>query len=262
MASDGYPKDLRFAEPHSADDNAFVTSRCSLCGAISKFTDGCVISSCPLRMHRALADRDTAFKIKPPLPYSETGRFDQPLGDKLPTLDTAPHDLAHAPEVPHHRFSAFHESGDYAYARGLEINPTHLPTALDAMAKSGWHLVSIFGQTDSQHIGAIFQRYEEQPQSDHVRKLSRDLQTVSQALTLALEDRDKAQARSQELLEANTVLVLARRELVESLEERRVELTNQQCLIETYVQTIGRMRDDLDATRAIYRELLVARGGE
>lgn len=77
---------------------------------------------------------------------------------KSPTLDSAPEDLAHAPEVPHHRFSVFHEAGDYAYARGLEVNPMHLATALDAMAKSGWHLCAIFGQTDAQHIGFIFRR--------------------------------------------------------------------------------------------------------
>lgn len=77
---------------------------------------------------------------------------------KSPTLDSAPEDLAHAPEVPHHRFSVFHEAGDYAYARGLEVSPMHLATALDAMAKSGWHLCAIFGQTDAQHIGFIFRR--------------------------------------------------------------------------------------------------------
>lgn len=74
------------------------------------------------------------------------------------TKDSEPEDLAHAPEVPHHRFSVFHTSGDYAYARGLEVNPMHLPTALDAMAKSGWHLCAIFGRTDAQHIGFIFRR--------------------------------------------------------------------------------------------------------
>lgn len=74
------------------------------------------------------------------------------------TKDSEPEDLAHAPEVPHHRFSVFHASGGYAYARGLEVNPMHLPTALDAMAKSGWHLCAIFGQTDAQHIGFIFRQ--------------------------------------------------------------------------------------------------------
>ena len=73
-------------------------------------------------------------------------------------VDTDPHDLAHAPEVPPHRFSTFYKGEQYAYARGLEINPTHLPTALDAMAKDGWHLLAIFGQTDSQHVGFIFKR--------------------------------------------------------------------------------------------------------
>lgn len=79
-------------------------------------------------------------------------------GEKV-VVDTAPRDLAHAPEVPPHRFSVFHKGERYAYARGLEINPTHLPTALDAMAKDGWHLLAIFGQTDSQHVGFIFERH-------------------------------------------------------------------------------------------------------
>lgn len=77
-----------------------------------------------------------------------------------PTVDSAPSDLAHNPEVPGHRFATFHKAGRYAYARGLEVNPTHLPAALDAMAGDGWFLVSIFGQTDSQHVGFIFERRE------------------------------------------------------------------------------------------------------
>lgn len=77
---------------------------------------------------------------------------------KQPVIDTKPDDLAHGPEVPHHRFSTFHTAGDYAYARGLEINPQHLPVALDAMQKSGWALLAIFGQTDSKHVGFIFER--------------------------------------------------------------------------------------------------------
>lgn len=82
--------------------------------------------------------------------------------EKAPTVDSKPDDLAHAPEVPAHRFSVFHEAGQYAYARGLEVNPIHLPMALDAMARSGWHLLTLFGQTDSQHIGFIFKRRDAQ----------------------------------------------------------------------------------------------------
>jgi hypothetical protein len=85
-----------------------------------------------------------------------------PRVEKGPAVDTKPDDLAHAPEVPHHRFSSFHEADGYAYARGLEVNPTHLPAALDAMAKSGWHLLTLFGETDTKHIGFIFKRREMQ----------------------------------------------------------------------------------------------------
>lgn len=87
---------------------------------------------------------------KHPIPVMEPG-------DK-PVIDTEPQDLAHAPEVPPHRFSVLHKGEQYAYARGLEVNPIHLPVALDAMAADGWYLLAIFGQTDSQHVGFIFER--------------------------------------------------------------------------------------------------------
>lgn len=83
-----------------------------------------------------------------------------PTASAKPTVDTKPDDLAHAPEVPPHRFSQFIKGERYAYARGLEVNPTHLPIALDEMAKDGWQLVAIFGQTDSASVGFIFERYQ------------------------------------------------------------------------------------------------------
>ncbi len=73
-------------------------------------------------------------------------------------VDSQPEDLAHKPEVPQHRFSMFSKGENYAYARGLEIAPTHLPTALDAMLKDGWALVSLFGATDAANVGFIFER--------------------------------------------------------------------------------------------------------
>lgn len=94
-------------------------------------------------------------------PVAEDPPVAESIPAKAPVIDSDPTDLAHAPEVPHHRFSTFHKAGEYAYARGLEVNPMHLPVALDAMSKSGWHLLAIFGQTDSQHIGFIFRRSPE-----------------------------------------------------------------------------------------------------
>lgn len=85
-----------------------------------------------------------------------------PTGERV-LVDTAPSDLAHGPEVPPHRFSVFHKGKRYAYARGLEINPAHLPVALDAMADDGWNLLAIFGQTDSKHVGFIFERVSDSP---------------------------------------------------------------------------------------------------
>lgn len=90
--------------------------------------------------------------------WQELWRYRPQTPGEQVVVDSQPTDLAHAPEVPPHRFSVFHKGEKYAYARGLEINPTHLPTALDAMEKDGWSLVAIFGQTDSPHVGFIFRR--------------------------------------------------------------------------------------------------------
>lgn len=67
-------------------------------------------------------------------------------------------DLAASPEMPDHRFAVFHKAGIYAYARGLEVAPQHLPDALDRLDKDGWELLAIFGVTDSTNIGFIFKR--------------------------------------------------------------------------------------------------------
>lgn len=72
-------------------------------------------------------------------------------------------DLAKIEQVPDYRFGTFMKGEHYAFARGLTINPSHLPGALDAMERDGWHLISIFGQTDSSSIGFIFRRNENAP---------------------------------------------------------------------------------------------------
>jgi len=82
---------------------------------------------------------------------------DATAGERM-VIDSHPEDLAHKPEVPPHRFSMFNKGKGWAYARGLEINPSHLPDALDAMEADGWELVSLFGQTESDKVGFIFKR--------------------------------------------------------------------------------------------------------
>src|SRR3546814_10281269 len=72
-------------------------------------------------------------------------------------VDEAPDDLAHGPSVGPHRFTVFNKGERYAYARGLEVSPQHLPRSLDAMLEDGWKLVSLFGQTDAKHVGFVFE---------------------------------------------------------------------------------------------------------
>jgi len=69
--------------------------------------------------------------------------------------------LAELQEVPDYRFARLKKGKHYAYARGLTINPTHLPQALDAMLEDGWRLLSLFGQTDSEHVGFIFEKVKD-----------------------------------------------------------------------------------------------------
>lgn len=67
-------------------------------------------------------------------------------------------DLSQPPELQDHRFGELIKGEHYAYARGLTINPNHLPTALDAMMADGWELMAIFGETKSDKVGFVFKR--------------------------------------------------------------------------------------------------------
>lgn len=74
------------------------------------------------------------------------------------TTQDVPESLTVPDDVPGHRFAHFNKGKRYAYAKGLEVSPAHLPAALDAMADSGWMLLAIFGETDSKNVGFIFER--------------------------------------------------------------------------------------------------------
>lgn len=66
--------------------------------------------------------------------------------------------LAEAPPLPDYRFGQLIKGEHFAYAKGLVVSPQHLPSALDAMLRDGWDLLSIFGKTDSAEVGFIFKR--------------------------------------------------------------------------------------------------------
>ncbi len=65
-------------------------------------------------------------------------------------------DLSALERLADYRFGTLIKGEHYAFARGLTINPAHLPAALDAMKRDGFELLAIFGQTDAQNIGFIF----------------------------------------------------------------------------------------------------------
>lgn len=61
------------------------------------------------------------------------------------------------PEMPPHRFAMFDKSEGWAYGRGLEINPAHIPAMLDRMEEDGYTLVAALG-AQADKVGMIFQR--------------------------------------------------------------------------------------------------------
>lgn len=71
-------------------------------------------------------------------------------------IDDEPLDVLALERVQDYRFGSLMKGQHYAFARGLTINPTHMPAALDAMKQDGFELVAVFGETDTQKIGFIF----------------------------------------------------------------------------------------------------------
>lgn len=63
------------------------------------------------------------------------------------------------PEMPPHRFAMFDKSKGWAYGRGLEISPAHIPAMLDRMEEDGYTLVAALG-SQADKVGMIFRRKE------------------------------------------------------------------------------------------------------
>ena len=71
-------------------------------------------------------------------------------------------DVTDTPEMPPHRFTMFTKARGWAYGRGLEINPAHIPDMLDRMETDGWHLQAVFGGVEPTKVGMLFKRSVEQ----------------------------------------------------------------------------------------------------
>ncbi len=70
--------------------------------------------------------------------------------------DTA--DVTATPDLPPHRFTMFTKAQGWAYGRGLEINPAHIPDMLDRMEADGWLLAGFIGEPSAAKVGMIFRR--------------------------------------------------------------------------------------------------------
>lgn len=75
------------------------------------------------------------------------------LGDTINTDD-----ITATPELPPHRFTLFEKTDRWAYGRGLEINPAHIPAMLDRMQDDGWLLHCVLGGVERDKFGMIFKR--------------------------------------------------------------------------------------------------------
>lgn len=71
-------------------------------------------------------------------------------------------DVTDTPDLPPHRFTMFTKASGWAYGRGLEINPAHIPDMLDRMEADGWHLQAVFEGTVADKVGMLFKRSFEQ----------------------------------------------------------------------------------------------------
>ena len=111
-------------------------------------------------------------------------------------------DITALEKIQDYRFGSLVKGKSYAYARGLTINPAHLPAALDAMESDGFSLVCVFGQTNAEQVGFVFKR-----EPDRVN--------VAQ---LVLEN-ERLQKRVDELLGVNNAEVERRREAESRLEQ-------------------------------------------
>lgn len=174
-----------------------------------------MIEETPFTAKKTFGDFDREAVIRRRLAQNEAAEaFDQTARAKLLALSESPApSIAALDQIQDYRFGSMMKGEHYAFARGLTINPTHLPAALDAMEKDGWKLVAIFGQTDAQNIGFIFKR--------HDPEVTEQSTAVSHALTAALENVEKLERRVKDLLHANTMLVNRYREVRDERDQLR-----------------------------------------
>lgn len=79
---------------------------------------------------------------------------DPPVAETRPSRDVTE---IETPDMPPHRFAMFDKGKGWAYGRGLEINPAHIPAMLDRMEADGYTLVAALG-AQADKVGMIFQR--------------------------------------------------------------------------------------------------------
>lgn len=82
-----------------------------------------------------------------------------PVAEDPPVAETTSRDVTEidTPDMPPHRFAMFDKGKGWAYGRGLEISPSHIPAMLDRMEEDGYTLVAALG-AQADKVGMIFQR--------------------------------------------------------------------------------------------------------
>ena len=135
------------------------------------------------------------------------------LDDLIAGVDVPPgtKSINELERIQDYRFGSMLKGEHYAFARGLTINPTHLPQALDAMREDNWHLIAIFGQTNAADIGFIFERVRDGKPPSFDGAVDILVSGLAKAQTEVL----RLNHRVDELLRANTALVEANRKVRE-----------------------------------------------
>lgn len=118
-------------------------------------------------------------------------------------LDAEPFDVLELEKVQDYRFASMIKGKNYSFARGLTINPTHLPAALDAILQDGFELVSMFGDPKSDKMGFVFRhRAKDTDPSEFSFEDCIDLH----------HENDRLRKRVNELLGHNNATLEAKRE--------------------------------------------------
>ncbi len=140
---------------------------------------------------------------KPPMTPADEARtrekaiVNEEFADRIQAALDAHHsggEILKLETIQDYRFGSLVKGERWAFARGLTINPTHLPAALDAMSRDGFDLHSVFGETTGEKIGFIFRMRKDPRVAELLVANNREIERRRNAERLMREFVDRVDA--------------------------------------------------------------------